>query len=107
MALFQRLKNEGDVEGIAIHAFCAALFDYSLGYTAPAEVASMFNLSANDLTQALAVKDLMDAHPDTQEFLHTLKTVVYLAESGLKYTNGADALSRLQASVTDAGGTLP
>ena len=111
MALFQRLKNEGDVvsedKGIAIHAFCAALFDYHLGHTTAQEIVDWFDLDGSELTQASTLRDLMVAHPDTQEFLHTLKTVVYLAEMGMKYTDGADALARLQASVTDAGGTLP
>jgi len=111
--LFERLSGINLVEGddkLAIHAFTGAINELRRGKITGAEITAMFNLTSEQVTAALVLKDLIVAAPQKAEFMRVFKDVLYLAETRTddsKYGTQALLVARLQEEVTDQGGTLP
>lgn len=92
---------------MAIHSFTGALNELRRGKFTGQQVATMFGLTAGQQTAAIALKDLIVAAPQKTEFMRVLKDCLYMAEGRYAYTTQALLTARLQAEVTDQGGTLP
>jgi hypothetical protein len=109
--LYARLSGVGLIEGeggkIAIHSFIGALYDFQSGYLTGQQVVQIYNLDAAQTTQAQALKDLIAAAPNKALFMRVFKNCLYMAESGDYYLTQPELIARLQAEVTDQGGTLP
>lgn len=109
-SLFERLAglnlNEGD-DKIAIHSFCGALYEYGTSNLTGQQVAQIYALDASQVTQALALVDIIQAAPNKALFMRVFKNCLYMAESGDYYLTLAALVTRLQAEVVDQGGTLP
>ena len=114
--LHERLIGDGlpdnpaaDESKMAIHAFIGALYEFALGELTGAEVASFFDLSASQQTQAQTLVALIQAAPNKTAFMRVFKDWLYLGETSTdaRYLSQANLVARLQQEVTDQGGTPP
>jgi hypothetical protein len=112
--LFERLSGVGLAENggvsdrkMSIHSFCGAINELRRGKLTRPQVVAMFSLDAGQETSLLTIRDYINAAPDKMAFLRVMKDCLYLAEGGYAYTTPATFFSRIQAEITDQGGTLP
>lgn len=106
--LIQRIVLGTDGK-IPIHAFCGAFNEYQRGKITSTTLINMFDLDSEQVDQAIILNDLLGAAPNKTEFMRVFKDLLYMGESdvGADYKSIVFYLTRLQAEVTDQGGTLP
>ena len=87
--LFERLSGIGldpDLgEKIPIHVYSGAINELRRGKVTGVEIAAMFNLDASQVSDSIALKDLIVAAPNKTEFMRVFKDCLYMAESGYAY----------------------
>ncbi len=92
--LFERLAGTSG-EKIGIHAFSGALAEFFRGEYTGAQVVSMFELTPEQTTDAVWLRDKIAGHPNEVKFLRIFKDVLYLAETGVGYTTQAEFVARM------------
>ena len=99
----------GDESKMAIHAFMGALYELQRGELTGAEVVNMFTLSTAQTSQAQTLVALIAAAPNKVAFMRLFKDWMYLGETSTdaRYLSTSNLVTRLQAEVTEQGGTLP
>lgn len=105
MSLYTRITRPASPSEvkIPIHGFCAMLLEWARGYVTGNDIATMFNLTASEITEGTWLKDQILAVPADKrgEFLRVFRDICYLAELQLMYTTQAEMQTRVQSLVTD------
>ena len=82
MALHARLVGSGD-NGIAIHAFSAALREWQVGALSRAQIVATFDLTSGDESDLDFIKGKFQASADKEAFGQSVETVLILGEARL------------------------
>ena len=106
MSLYTRLTRPDRAAGeikIPIHGFCALLLEWARGYVTGGEIATLFSLTPDEVTDGTWLKDQVLAVPADKrgEFLRVFRDILYLAELQLMYTTQAEMQTRVASLVTD------
>ena len=94
---------------IAIHSFAGALFELHDGEITGMDIAGYYDLSAEQITHAVQLNQLLQAAPNKAQFMRKMKDWLYMGETNTDaiYLDQANFIARMQREVTDQGGTLP
>jgi len=95
--LFDRLFPGPHEPNISVHAFRAALGDYTTGYTSRAEIIAYWDLDSEAQADLNAVCDAIDGKTALGKaaFLIELHDVMLIAQAGAKYTTKAAFRTRM------------
>jgi hypothetical protein len=109
--LYERLTGvglEADSNAkIGIHAFISGLYEINRGYLTGADLNSYFDFTEDQITTVQTFISYVNAAPDTEKFMRVFRDISYLAETGAAYQTQQEFVQRLQAEITDQGGTVP
>lgn len=118
MSLYTRLTNPQDTGGgfiedpegglielpetkIPIHAFTGMLSEFERGYIAGYQIVEAFDLTPEETTDAIGVRDLIAQATNKTLMLRIFKDCLYLAEGQYAYTTQPEMNARLQAALQD------
>ena len=86
---------------IPVHAFTGLLSEFERGYVTGAQIKAALNLADDEVTAAIAIKDLISQANNKTAMLRIFKDCIYLAEGGYAYTTQEELVTRLNAALAD------
>ena len=95
---------------LPIHSFIGIIMEWDADkITGPEAKAMIPGLTAAQESQLQVLKNLYTAAPDPMKFLRVFKNWLYMGETSTdaRYLDQGNLIARLQAEVTEQGGTLP
>lgn len=109
------LDDTGDPQDgkLAIHAFWGLVSEWDQGYETQQNVQAIIDLASGEQqSQAVSIKQHINACPDKQAFIRMAKDWCYIAESepdpeADKYRDWDAFVQRMADEVTSQGGTPP
>jgi len=109
-SLFARIAGVEDAPKIPIHIFTALLREFADGRITGAQAKALMDLTDAQVAEVQWLISAIQAAPQKAQFLRVVKDHFYLSEwreTSEHFTDESAFYTKLQAEITDQGGTPP